>query len=731
MREQKKDNYLVSQVIQLMNYLQDNHLETEEFIESTNQEKNMSKPGFQNFQSAYRTVKFLEEMPGGFLIYYAKEPEEIIYANQALLRIFQCSTMEDFRAFTGNTFRGMVHPDDRDAIEESIYAQVEASQYDLDYVEYRIIRKDGTVRWLEDCGHYVHRRELGDIFYVFLWDATEKHERQLAEREDLIQNYNAERESINQEHLRRLEVIEGLSINYESIFYADLEKNRILPYRLNERARTLFIQGSDVGELVGFLNSYAEKWIHPEDQEMFLRATVPEYIRERMQESTTYYINYRVVDSGKVQYLQLRIVNVGHQQQGLQIVLGIRRVDEELQQEMEQKQLLAEALNNATQAIRAKNSFLSNMSHDMRTPLNAILGFTTLARQNYQNPELLESYLTQIEASSQQLLGLINKVLELSQTESGQIHSIEVQYDLCKTIQEVYDFLLPQTVDKDIEFSLDYSSVTHNIVYGDQEKLKNLVLYLVNNAVTYTRAGGQVKVLVTEQDDFSDQYMVYQLVVEDTGIGISEDFLERIFEPFAREKNTTLSGIHGIGLGLTIVKNIVNMMGGTIDVESTVNKGSKFTITLHLRTQPLTFYSSNDETSPVFSKAQKILLVEDNEINLEIEMEILKDLGFTVDTALDGQIAVEKIRQASSGEYGLILMDIQMPVMDGWQAAREIRQLDNPRLASIPIIALSANVFENDIRQSMESGMNAHLPKPLDVDLLMETIEKITAQHPL
>ena len=728
MREQKQDNYLISQVIQLMDYLQENHLEIEEFMELVNQKKIPSEPGPQNFQSACKTVKFLDEMPGGFLIYYAEGAGQIIYANQALLRMFQCKTMGDFRSYTGNTFLGMVHPDDRDLVERSIWTQVQASQYDLDYVEYRIIRKDGTIRWLEDCGHYVRTEGAKDVFYVFLWDATEKYEQQLAERENLIQTYNRERESINQEHLRRLEVIEGLSINYESIFYVDLDKNHLLPYRMNNRAKIVLGQKSGIGEFTTFLEHYTKNWVHPEDLDLFLRAAEPEHIREKLLEGKTYYVNYRVLDRGEVQYIQLRVVNVGHRKQGLQIVMGFRRVDEELQQEIEQKQFLAEALDNATQAIRAKNSFLSNMSHDMRTPLNAILGFTTLAIQNCHDPQMTESYLKRIETSGQQLLELINKVLELSQTESGQTHTIAVQYNMCKTVQEVYEFLLPQALGKAIELSLDCSGVTHQVVYGDQDNLRHLVLYLANNAVTYTKPGGRVRISITEQQGLSDQYAVYQLIVADTGIGISEEFLEHIFEPFSREKNTTLSGIHGVGLGLTIAKNIVTLMGGTIDVKSAVNKGSTFTVTLRFQIQPPSFSAPvSDAESSAPPKAQSILLVEDNEINLEIETKILEDLGFTIDSAVNGKIAVDKVQQSNPGDYDLVLMDIQMPVMDGWQAAREIRRLDDPGLSCIPIIALSANVFENDTRKSMESGMNAHLPKPLDIDLLMEAISKVTA----
>ena len=211
--------------------------------------------------------------------------------------------------------------------------------------------------------------------------------------------------------------------------------------------------------------------------------------------------------------------------------------------------------------------------------------------------------------------------------------------------------------------------------------------------------------------------------MSDTGIGIGSDFLEAIFEPFTRERNTTLSGIHGIGLGLSIAKSIVEALGGNIEVKSAVGQGSTFTATFRLRiyTAPAAMAAP--------SACRRVLLAEDNEINLEIAVEILQDLGFTVDTAANGAIALEKISQAAPGDYDLVLMDIQMPVMDGWEAARAIRRLENPSLAHIPIVALSANVFESDIRTSIESGMDAHLPKPIDIPLLLRTIGEITQRN--
>lgn len=724
-------NYLGGKsILGFLKLLRDNQLDINHIMEKKEREAFLALPEAKEYLTSYELVSFMDRIPGGFLIYFADGAEEIIYANRAARQLFQCETMEEFREMTGNTFRGMVHPEDLQAVQESIRAQIGEGQGELDYVEYRIIRKDGAIRWVEDYGHHVPGENFRDIFYVFLTDATEKRTRRDRETQrlhNLMEAYDKEWTLINQEHLRRLEVIEGLSINYETIFYVDLEKGMIMPYRLSVRSGSIFDDRLHTLNFSAVMTRYIDTWVHPEDRGLLRKATDLGVIRERIAANKSYYSNYRVLNGEEEQYLQMRVVNVGHHGQSSQVVMGFRRVDEEIQAEMEQKQLLAEALENANRAIGAKSTFLSNMSHDMRTPLNAIFGFTTLAKRNYKSPEIVLEYLERIETSSRQLLDLINKVLELSQTESGDMRKVEEECDLCDILQEVYDFLLPQSMEKDMEFTLDFSQVTHRGIYADGEKLRQLVMYLANNAVTYTKSGGRVSITASELEELPNQFAVYQLVVEDNGIGISKEFIEHIFEPFTREKNTTLSGIHGIGLGLTIAKNIVDMMDGTIEVKSEVGQGSTFTIYMRFRYQGQEIAPEQDELQDDFiqGNGQKILLVEDNEINLEIETELLEETGFVVEPAENGSIAVEKLQQAAPGTYDLVLMDIQMPVMDGWQAARAIRKMADPLLSRIPIIALSANVFESDMRKSEESGMDAHLPKPLDIMNLLETIKEV------
>lgn len=749
---QNENHNFIESILTLLKLPEHSNIDIDLLLEQASTQT-LSYAQSQHTQTIYDVIKFMDEMPGGFLIYHADGNEEIIYANKALLRIFKCNSLKEFRKLTRNSFKGLVYHEDLDMIEQSIQEQIRSNQYNLDYVEYRIVRKDGAIRWIEDYGHFIHSQSVGDIFYVFLSDATEKRKQHLIEKAELLNEkflnqqkiqdikdeYDRERNTINQEHLRRLEVIEGLSVNYESILYVNLDEDRIFPYRLSSRTELQFGRQYQARGFHWYVSDYVDAWVHPNDKELVAEATSLEYIRAKLSKQKTFYINYRVLKDGELQYLQLRIVNVGKKDHISQIVMGYRRVDTEVQREMEQNQILEEALKNARLAITAKDTFLSNMSHDIRTPLNAILGFTTLAKEHIDETDTVSHYLEQIETSGKQLLELLEKVLEMSWAESNDIPMEETECNLCEIIEEVKDALQSRITEKNLTFSIDTSGLTHYNVYGDRDKLRRFLQYLANNAVKYTKCGGSVTIQATEEKSHhsrkfsSHGYADYEFVVSDTGIGITEDFIAHIFEPFEREKNTTSAGVPGIGLGLTIVKSIIDAMDGTITVDSTVGRGSTFRVALRLPIpNPIPDFSDDSEVpmSQTLS-TPKILLVEDNEINLEIETEILHGLGFETETATDGSIAVEKVRQSSPGDYDLILMDIQMPVMNGRQAARAIRRLENPELAHIPIIALSANAFESDKRKSIESGMDAHLTKPIDVPLLHETIIKVLQSYSL
>ncbi len=673
----------------------------------------------QQLQSAIHTKSITDQMPGGFFIYRADGDEELLYANEALLRLFGCEDLQQFKDLTGYTFKGMVHPEDYAQVEKSIWEQIEASHFDLDYVEYRITQRDGSVRWIEDYGHFVRNDATGDLFYVFVADATDKRQAQLAERQAML-------EAANRELRRRLKIIEGFSMDYESIFYADLDADEVQPYQLSHRAMPeVYVMGRTM-PFRDFARPYIQTWVHPEDREKLLQVVDVDYIRRRLDQERSFYVNYRIVEGERTPFLQLRISNVDSPGHCSQIVLGFRSVDSEISREAEQREVLETALRKANAAVEAKNTFLSNMSHDIRTPLNAVVGYTALARKNLSDPEKLKGFLEQVETAASWLQRLIEDVLELSRIEAGQSTSSETLCDLTQVLHAVHSSVQEEAARKGIQISQSSQDLQHPQVYVDRPKLEQALVRLVSNAVKYTPAGGHVRLTVAQSGAPTRDYALYTFTVEDDGIGMDSDFLERVFDPFERQRSTTLSGVPGMGLGLTIARSMVELMGGTLTVESTVDQGSRFTIALSLRVRD----HAPVQAAATVQRMHRILLVEDNEINRELCAELLREVGFEVETAENGLEAVEAVRSSRPGDFTLVLMDIQMPVMDGNLATRAIRALEDPDLAAIPIVALSANALEEDRKKSMESGMNAHLAKPIQIDQLLHFLKSFSGETP-
>ena len=397
---------------------------------------------------------------------------------------------------------------------------------------------------------------------------------------------------------------------------------------------------------------------------------------------------------------------------------------------MESAKLQAEVeREKAEESSRAKSTFLSNMSHDIRTPMNAIIGYTDLALREGVGEGEMREYLQKIRSSSQHLLALINDVLEMSRIESGKMDLELAETDLVRTMDEVRDMFHTQMETKGITYTVESHGVTNRRVLCDKNRLNRVLLNLLSNAYKFTPEGGRVSLTLT-QTGATEETGSYELRVKDSGIGMSPEFAARVFEAFERERTSTVSGIQGTGLGMAITKSIVDLMGGAISVETEQGKGTEFILQVSF---PLAGDAGEPDDSPASTgerqeadfSDKKLLLAEDNEINREIATLILEEAGFTLDTAENGQIALEKVKNSKPGGYDAVLMDIQMPVMDGYEASRAIRALDNPALSGIPIIALSANAFSEDIRAAKEAGMNGHIAKPIDIANLMETLADI------
>lgn len=413
------------------------------------------------------------------------------------------------------------------------------------------------------------------------------------------------------------------------------------------------------------------------------------------------------------------------------ILYFIRREQQQrkaAQREQKQKELLEEALGAARQASVAKKVFLQNMSHDIRTPMNAVLGFTDLAIQAADDTVRIRDYLSKIKISGNHLLGIVNEVLEISRIESGQTKLDETVCSISEIVNETDVIIREQALEKKQEFTIDIWNVKNLYVYCDKLRVKEILVNLLGNAVKYTQTGGRISLRILQTPCEKAGYGNYEIHVKDNGCGMSQEFLKKVFIPFERQANSTISGIQGTGLGMTIIKGFVDAMGGTIDITSEENKGTEIIVRLCQKLAEPPCGSDKKGSAaypPELFTGKRILLVEDNSMNREIATAVLEEAGFLVEIAENGAIAVEKVSYYPPGFYDAVLMDIQMPVMDGYTAARKIRGLPDAFQARVPIIAVSANAFDEDREASYEAGMNGHLSKPIIVSELMDTLGKL------
>ena len=413
--------------------------------------------------------------------------------------------------------------------------------------------------------------------------------------------------------------------------------------------------------------------------------------------------------------------------------------EKETNQKLNKLRVAAEdALKVAESASKAKSTFLSNMSHDIRTPMNAIIGFATLALDDIRDGKKVEDYLSKILSSSKHLLGLINDILDMSRIESGKVVLEEQETDLVTTLQELQSIMEGQAKERKLKLHVDYSNLRDRHVYCDKTRLNQVMFNLLANAVKFTSEGGSIWLTMSQLEPTCEveDRAIYEIRVKDTGIGMDKEFIKHIFEPFERERTSTVSKIQGTGLGMAITKNIVDMMGGTIEVESQKGVGTEFIIRLELRLQAETG-AANEEGAKQHSHAEgvaefagkRLLLAEDNELNREIACMLLSKYGFVIDTAENGQEAVDLVAASAPDHYDLVLMDIQMPVMDGHEATRKIRSLENKVLAKVPVVAMTANAFDEDRKAAKECGMNGFISKPINMQEVVQALRMCLQDH--
>ena len=628
-----------------------------------------------------------------------------------MLRICGCESMEQFNEMTGGTFRGFVYPDDYERSELAIRSCIESSDSNIDYVEYRIRRYDGSIRWIMDYGRLAHTGLYGNVFCVFVDDSTDKNLRAEADR-------------------RAAQVIRGLSKEYNSIYLVDFDLNKMLPYSLNnDVSRSMQDIFSADNDYEATIRTFADRYVLPEDRELYLSECEPERIRRRIASEETYGIIFRRYNDDHIlEYVKMTLSAAEDDGHSSRVVMAYKNVTENVKKAQEE-QHLQEAVERANAASRAKSEFLFNMSHDIRTPMNAIIGFTQLMRRHLGEPEKEKEYLDKIESSGGYLLDLINNVLEMSRIESGRATLDENIWDAKEFNDVLNNVFENQMAEKGITFTRTVD-VVHKDVYCDSLKLQEIFLNVLSNAMKYTPAGGTVTMDLKELPPAVPGYARYRTIIADTGIGMSPEYLPHIFENFSREKTSTESKVIGTGLGMPIVKQLVELMNGTIGIESEPGKGTKVTIVLDHRIADRAGAAAGKETAVTSADAElasgrRILLAEDNDLNAEITTELLSEFGFEIERAEDGIICVDMLAKHPAGYYDLILMDVQMPNMDGYKATATIRNLADPELAQIPIIAMTANAFEEDKQNAFNAGMNGHVAKPIDMEKLLSAINQV------
>ena len=982
-----------------------------------------------HFQLNDAILSIVEEigkhLPGGFFIYKASGSNELLYANEGTLSIYGCETLEEFKELTGYTFKGMVYPEDYAAISASIEEQILANKDSMDYVECRIVRRDGTIRWIDDYGHYTETEIYGGVFIVFISDITEKRERMetdIAVRQAVIEalseayhtvwlindveteNFSLYRgdtagntahakpirdaltkmkysqakefyirsmvspedqERLDQElaldtivknlqsrphytvnYLRRMDdgsekyfriefarvnmpggrmgvvcgfkdvdadvrkgqklqkalreaemeeaerrravlekqlmlqqqlleqekkrqeldsMITAMASDYRSVYHVDLDADDAVCYRADPGDPIQTPEGIHFPFHARF-QEYCRLYVDEKYQNDFYEFIDPDNIRRGLSAENIIAFRYLAKRGNKEYYEMLRMAGVRHPADRDDHIVhavgvGFTVIDAEMRRSIERNHALQEALNAAEEASKAKTAFLSNMSHEIRTPMNAIIGLDTLALHDDSISPQTREYLEKIGASAHHLLNLINDILDMSRIESGRLVLRKEEFSFSAMLEQINTMVMSQCGDKGLKYECRLLSRVDDYYIGDDMKLKEVLINILSNAIKFTEPPGSVTLTVEKTAEFEEQSTL-RFCVEDTGIGMDKEYIPKIFDTFSQEDSSRKNKYGSTGLGMAITKRIVEMMNGSIRVESEKGVGSTFTVIVtlkntehlgeyaedaidpnqmhvlvvdddevaaehgrmvldeigvradictsseealrmmevqHTKQEPynlilihrdmpemngleisekirklysrettviiLTGYYQDDIreeaiqagvdsflAKPLFASSvmdefkrvahrnnmtlfkekkrsslegKRILLAEDMELNAEILMDILDMEDVISDHASNGRIAVELFQNHREDYYDAILMDVRMPEMDGLEAATAIRGLERADAKRIPIIALTANAFDEDVQQSLQAGMNAHLTKPVDPDHLYQTLGEL------
>jgi len=677
---------------------------------------------------------FLNGVGGGLEICRDDEKHSFVYISEAAAAI-QGYTIDELMEVSGGNAVGNIYPMDLGNVLSSIQRQL--AKGDTYICKYRVRHKDGNLRWVAKSGR--RAAEEGVVFHYSLLQDVTKLEEQNKEIKNTLALLNQERKRYR----------DALTSNCVYSYSSDVTEGLIY-------LKSLKLHGIDMLEKFDFKQPvsfdrmdeiWREMW-NPKLLDGAVRLTRDVMLEQFRQGNRTVETEYY---SAKMDtYTRVTILLSQNEQNGhiygfliAHDTTKMRRSEAKKRRDLlEAKKALEDAYEAANRASAAKTDFLSRMSHDIRTPMNAIIGMTAIAGKHLEDKGRVADCLNKIMVSSKYLLGVINEVLDMSKIESGKLDLNEEEFSLFGLIDNLFTMSKPQFGEKKQTFTISVRDVAHEQVIGDSQRIQQALMNLVGNAIKYTPEGGTVDLSLTEKKTNKPMIGCYEFIIADNGIGMDEEFQKRLFEPFVRAEDTRVEKMQGTGLGMAITKNIVQMMNGTLKVESAPEVGTKITMTVFFKLQtpdgaahyeksatlPGSAVHDNPDVLASFSEklfaGKRALVVEDNEINVEVASEILGMAGFVMEYARNGKEAVDAMAEAADGYYDVVFMDVQMPVMNGYEATKAIRALGRDYTDSVPIIAMTANAFAEDVRMAKGSGMNEHVTKPLDFGQLMAVLRK-------
>ncbi len=782
-----------------------------------------------------------EQVPGGFFVYRDDEEQKLIYVNTVCLRLFGCETQEEFTALTGGTFRGLVHPHDYERVQASIEEQIgNPSNNRLDYVEYRILRRDGTIRWVDDYGHFAHMPGYGDVFYVFIGDITDKHNAQEEMHrvskvyEGMMEQFNTLAEnsltvfrtnittgviedvrgrdlyacdykggSIAASAKIRSEsfLLPGDSAQYDEIFKLDRLMERyykglgpavfvgycrrasgrqcfvkfsgsaaidpvtgdvisfgveteyntekvteVLNQRVLARQYDMvaYIVGDHYGVVIGEAENIKHGNIFPRqrdgvyydyiryqvipaaaasmhDREQLDEALAAETVARRLEEDDTYTVDVTCEENGELFFKRFTYYQVDPEAKFYLLLKS--DITDVLREERERNLALADALRAAEQANAAKTSFLSSMSHEIRTPMNAIIGLDSIALKDEGISGQTREYLEKIGSSARHLLGLINDTLDMSRIESGRLVLRKEEFAFSTMLEQINTMVMSQCTDKGLRFECQINGYVDDYYIGDDMKLKQVLINILSNAIKFTDAPGSVTFTVEQTAAFDNQATL-KFVIRDTGIGMSKEFLPSVFDSFTQEDGSRNSKYGSTGLGMAITKSIVEMMNGTITVDSEKGVGTTFTVVVTLRQ-----CAKRRTHRRYFNPGElRVLVVDDEEIAAEHARMVLDDAGVKADVCLSGREALHMLEVAHTKmePYNLVLLDWRMPDMDGVETARQIRQRYNNETT---VIIITAYNWDDILDEALHVGVDSFLAKPLFASNVLDEFERIARRN--